>query len=191
MPVVFCQENVTIKKGSRLAGVGAGKVQEGGVGVPVAFEAGDKTFIELSVGNGEAADDEAAASKMKRGTFYTVVKDVSRTMTDSVKVTGFEVEIRDPSNGSGHGYNLKAMDKTFKFIVKDKAVTSWSSGNIAKNVASKEATVGLNAGVMWLWRYNLDPIHAKMTAKKPFLGASADLSLEKDKPLKLTKALAA
>lgn len=146
----------------------------------------------MSVGNAaEGDDDAAAANKMKRGTFYTVVKDMSRTMTDSIKVTGFEVEIRDPSNGSGHGYNLKAMDKTFKFVVKDKAVSSWSSGNIAKNVAMKEATVGLNAGVQWLWRYNLDTIHSKMTAKKPFLGTSSDLTLEKDKPLKLTKALAA
>ena len=63
-----------------MVGVGTGRVQEGGAGVPVAFPAGDKTLVELSVGNGDGEDDGAAANRrLKRGTFYTVVKEVSRT----------------------------------------------------------------------------------------------------------------
>ena len=97
--------------------------------------------------------------------------------------------LRDPQ-ANGHGYTLTpTANKVFNFIPKDKAVTTWSSGNIGKKMVKPE--IGLNSGLMWLWRFNLDPIHAKMTAKKPFLAPAADLALEKDKPVKLTKSLSA
>ena len=83
-----------MKRHTIIAGVGAGKVinstgDDTSAGITLEFPAGDRTLIEVTQG-AEDTTGEDTGSKVKRGTFYMVAKDLQATKP--LKVTGFDVE---------------------------------------------------------------------------------------------------
>ena len=92
---------------------------------------------------------------------------VARCTTCPLTMTGFKVELK--ADGSqGHGYSL-THESDWCFIPKDKNVSNWTSGNICRDLALHMTNVEFLPGVDWLWRFQWDPIHGKLTTKKPFL----------------------
>ncbi|CAJ1328204.1 unnamed protein product [Effrenium voratum] len=66
-------ENIVLKKGTRIAGPGGGKLQQAATeGLPFELKS-DKDLMEVST---STADTEDSNSKLKKGTFYMIAKDL-------------------------------------------------------------------------------------------------------------------
>lgn len=157
------QETTTLKRHMRLGGCGSGKMSQGKDGVHFQMPLGDKTWIEVACGG----SDEDDVSKFKSGTMYMMCKELSKSLTCPLTMTGYKVEPK--ADGSqGHGFSL-THESDWCFIPKDKNVSSWTSGNICRDLAVNMTKIEFLPGVDWLWRFQWDPIHGKLTTKKPFL----------------------
>ena len=85
----------------RLGGCGSGKMSQGKDGVRFQMPLGDKTWIEVACGG----SDEDDVSKFKSGTMYMMSKELSKSLTCPLTMTGFKVEPK--ADGSqGHGFSL-------------------------------------------------------------------------------------
>ena len=161
------QETTTHKRHMRLGGCGSGKISQGKDGVHFQMPLGDKTFIEVATT--AAGGEEDDVSKFKTGTMYMMCKELSKSLTSPLTMSGFKIEPKvDGPAGGGHGYTL-THESDWSFYPKDKNVTTWTSGNILRDVALNIAKLEFLPGIEWLWRFQWEPIHGKLTVKKPFL----------------------
>ena len=88
------QDTTTLKKGFRIAGVGAGKVvlREGELhGIKFDLPHGDNTLIEVQM-SGAKTEDDATPDRLKQGTFYMIAKELSKSLVAPLLVTGYRVE---------------------------------------------------------------------------------------------------
>lgn len=88
------------------------------------------------------------------------------------------------SSGSDtkHGYVINPAKQDYFFVVKaPKADAKISSGNVFKALANGKPVGGKG---MWLWRFQWNEVHAKLSLRKPWLAVSSQLFLEKGKPVK-------
>ena len=138
---------------------------------------------------GSAEDDEEDKdkTKVKSGSFYMVAKELMKTSPVSdISLTGYKVVSKGDAALGSHGYELtKEEGNPWVFIPKDKDPKSWSSGNAFRGIAVSPKPLVANFG--WMWRTTWNPVHAKLTLKKPFLTVFKDIKLEAGKPVKLTK----
>ena len=181
------KENAAVlKKGTKIAGLGGGKVQQLQAdmkGVPLEFPLQDKTLIEASL----AGQSEDSNEKVRKGSFYVVAKEFLRQFpSETLNVTGHDVKIRQPSQTDTHGFDLcRKTSGYWAFVLKDKAVTRYSSGNAAKQIIDRG--VQLHPALGWLWRFQYEKVHSKLTAKKAFLVLLQDLKLTPGRPCKVTR----
>ena len=178
------KESYTMAKNTLLAGIGAGKVANdpsgSSAGVELLYPQGDRSYIEVTCG-GSSEDDNMV--KMRKGTAYAVFKEIQASNPQPLKVTGFEVAVRQ-TVGS-HGYDLSAIGgERWFFVPRDKTVSNVTSGSVARAVAMKQK--GLHEAISWVWRFQHDVVFQKLTAKKAFLCTTRPLVLTKDVPVKLT-----
>lgn len=163
-----------LKSGFKLGSVGSGKVIEmsdTSKGVRLSFPHGDRTLMEIATGTSQDDNNESTA-RTKSGSVYTLMKELSKSCMSPLQMTGYHVEATTGSGGGGgatHGYKLTADGKTWGFEMKDKDVTSYTSGNIMKGFAQKLDTVKLMSCVQWQWKFTVDTVHNKLTARKPFV----------------------
>ena len=85
----------------RLGGCGSGKMSQGKDGVHFQMPLGDKTWIEVACGG----SDEDDVSKFKTGTMYMMCKELSKSLTCPLTMTGFKVEPKADAS-QGHGFSL-------------------------------------------------------------------------------------
>jgi len=160
------QETTTLKKGFKIAGVGAGKVVlcEGeSHGIKFDLPHGDKTLIEVQM-SGAKTEDDASPERFKQGTFYVIAKELSKSL---VSPLGYRVEIT--SGGQQHGYTLTA-EKPWKFQGKDRQSSSTSAGNVLSQWLHMDLSkLKIQSPAAWQWRFSYDQVHSKLTVKKPFL----------------------
>eukprot|EP00438_Fugacium_kawagutii_P004003 Skav228099 [mRNA] locus=scaffold4074:42021:50711:+ [translate_table: standard] len=174
-------ENHVLKPGFKLGSVGSGKVAEmtdaASKGVRLSFPHGDRTLIEIVMGAGSQDDDSTA--RTKSGSVYSLMKDLSKSCMAPLQMTGYHVEATTGTGSSNetHGYKLTPDGKSWGFEMKDKDITSFTSGNIMKGLAQKLDTVKLMSCLQWQWKFSVDTIHNKLTARKPFLRSRAASAL--------------
>ena len=126
---------------------------------------GDRTLIEVQSGAG-GGEDEDQSAKFKSGTLYMMLKELSRNSASPFQISGFVIESSAPGEGS-HGYKVSPDVKKWMFYCKDRAITTWVAGNIMRGPYTATKTTFLSCAG-WLWRFSVDTIHAKLTARKPF-----------------------
>ena len=193
-----------LKKGTRLAGPGGGKLQQAATeGLPFELKS-DKDLMEVST---STADTEDSNSKLKKGTFYMIAKDLLKaTAAQSLSITGHSVNVR--SSPSSHGFDIVAQDPKWFFICKDKEPTSYTSGNAVRMCLKQHfhpvatcwqdmlhkhpiqclfVVLQFLTKVAWMWRGAFDAVHGKITIRKPLLVVNRDLQLQAGKPVKLTR----
>ena len=182
------EQGQIIKKGSKLAGLGAGKVvklndSNSAAAVHVTFPQQDKTLVE-AVLSGDGNEDNDA--KVKKGSFYVVAKEALKAQpAEKLFVTGHDITIRPVgTEGQSHGFDIKHSEN-WGFVMKDKEVTSYVPGNAARLIVQRK--VQLHSSVGWVWRYVFDKVHVKLTAKKPFLVTVEDVKMTPGKPVKITQ----
>ena len=90
------QETTTLKKGFRIGGCGSGKVAqcEGETLQGIKFELphGDRTIIEVQMSQGRGDGEQEGAEKFKVGSFYMVAKELSKSLTSPLLMSGYVVE---------------------------------------------------------------------------------------------------
>ena len=97
-------------------------------------------------------------SKFKSGTMYMMCKELSKSLTCPLTMTGFKVEPK--ADGSqAHGFSL-THESDWCFLPTDKNVSNWTSGNICRDLARTRPSA---------LKVPMGPIHGKLTTKKPFL----------------------
>ncbi|CAK9114216.1 unnamed protein product [Durusdinium trenchii] len=182
------EQGQIIKKGSKLAGLGAGKVvklddSNSAAAVHVTFPQQDKTLVE-AVLSGDGNEDNDA--KVKKGSFYVVAKEALKAQpAEKLFVTGHDITIRPVgTEGQSHGFDIKRSEN-WGFVMKGKEVTSYVPGNAARLIVQHK--VQLHSSVGWVWRYVFDKVHVKLTAKKPFLVTVEDVKMTPGKPVKITQ----
>ena len=113
------KESYTMPKNTVIAGIGAGKVvnEPSGpaTGVELQFPQGDKTYIEVACGSSGGTGDDDNNVKLKKGSAYMVLKDIQASNPQALKVTGYDISIRQVQGS--HGYNLTAIDGERWFFV--------------------------------------------------------------------------
>ena len=90
-----------------------------------------------------------------------------------------------PDGANAHGFTLTPEGQAWRFVPKDKAISNYTAGNAAKPLVTGK--VGLHPSFVWLWRFQFDKVHCKLTCKKPFLACEQDVQLTAGKPVKVTR----
>lgn len=179
------EQPTIVKRGTKIAGVGSGKMstlEDGKPGVVVQFPDQDKTLVEAVVSGQSDEDNEA---RVKKGSLYMVAKEMLKLFpSEKLLLTGHDITIRPVQEGQTHGFDISKQTQSWGFTLKDKEVTSWAPGSAARTLVEKKVKLHPAAG--WLWRFSFDKVHAKFTAKKPFLVLVSDVKLSPGKPVKLT-----
>lgn len=171
---------MTLKVGFKLGGVGGGKVVEASEacpGVPLAMAQGDRTLIEVQSGANAGGEEDEQNARFKMGTVYMMLKELCRNVTQPFQMTGFKVEATAAGTGGSHGYTLTPDDKKWVFQCKDKAITTWVAGNVMREAYKNNKTTFLSCA-SWAWRFSVDSIHGKLTARKPFAVLSKKLGVD-------------
>ena len=141
---------------------------------------------QVSLGGGGEEEDDANNTKLKRGSFYMVAKELLKSSpVANITLTGHSVTSKGDVALGHHGYELCPEGEAFLYAVKEKEVKSFTSGNALKGMALNPKP--LLPSFCWLWRGSFLPVHAKISIKKPFLAVDRDLRLEANRPVKINK----
>ena len=188
------EQDHVVKKGTKLGGVGSGKMMSEnltlGTGVvPLELES-DKTWVEVAQ-NATDETDDISAGKLRTGSLYMVAKElIKQTAGKPVSLASVGRLIpREAAGSNKHGFNFEnpkgsAGYKPLDYVVRmdAKADKTKSAGNMFKCLANRKGVAG---PVQWMFRFHFNAVTGKLVPAKPFLISAQDVSLTKDKPVKI------
>ena len=188
------EQNHVVKKGTKLGGVGAGKMMPEnltlGTGVvPLELES-DKTWVEVAQDATDEADD-ISAGKLRTGSLYMVAKElIKQTAGKPVSLTSVGKLIpREAASSKKHGFDFEhtkgsAGYKPLDYVVKMDSKTDKTKtvGNMFKCLANRKGVAG---PVQWMFRFHFNAVSGKLVPAKPFLIIAQDVSLTKGAPVKI------
>ncbi|CAE7391880.1 unnamed protein product, partial [Symbiodinium sp. CCMP2592] len=178
--------DVNLPRGFRIAGVGGGRMsqQKADPCIQLEMPQGDKTWVDVSHGV-EDGEEGVKRGTEHRSSLYQVVKELHKSgASKELSCTGYKIGTKAAGSGGTHGFALTKSDDWY-YILRDKDEKKLTPGNMARELVLKGCR--LSSNVVWAWKFSFDPVHTKLTAKKPMMILDQSVRLQNGKYIKLAE----
>jgi hypothetical protein len=191
---VATKEDVVIKAGEMLGGIGGGIIADSDVNktkaVPWSLPLDDRTHVQLSREKGKKDDGDEDKSKFWSGTMYACLRDLDAASTKPIKITSFGMATAVSDNGKQFyrfgtpegAENHHALDFSMTVSKKDSKTTAQNFFSPAIDRAT-----GFGQGCLRpTWRLCFDSVAQTLKPTKVHVTASARIVLTKGQPVKVS-----